>query len=309
MSDQLLGGVEIWVGSVATWECDVMGHLNVAFYMAKSMEGLAGMAGELGMPHAFRGDAGSTLVVREQYVRFVGEALANAPLRMTGAVLEVGETDMRLVFLLHHADGRLSAAFQTLVSHVTARDQIAFPWPDRVRERAKALSVALPDAARPRSLTLEPFESQASRARADELGLRRIALGALKPSDCDAFGRMKPEMLMSRISEGIPNLWDGKRLGGDQPGVRLGGAALEYRIAHLAWPQAGDRIEVRSGSSWTNAKVRKLTHWLLNPADGKPWGVSEAVIASFDLDARKIVVLSDAELTRAQSQVVAGLTL
>ena len=43
-------GVEVWRGSVATWECDAMGHLNVGFYVAKSMEGLVGLAAELGMP-------------------------------------------------------------------------------------------------------------------------------------------------------------------------------------------------------------------------------------------------------------------
>ena len=42
--------VEVWRGGVASWECDQMGHLNVGFYVAKSMQGLAGLAAELGMP-------------------------------------------------------------------------------------------------------------------------------------------------------------------------------------------------------------------------------------------------------------------
>lgn len=44
----MAGGVEVWRGGVASWECDQMGHLNVAFYVAKSMEGLVGLAAELG---------------------------------------------------------------------------------------------------------------------------------------------------------------------------------------------------------------------------------------------------------------------
>ena len=33
-------GLEVWRGSVNTWECDQMGHLNVRFYVARSAEGL-----------------------------------------------------------------------------------------------------------------------------------------------------------------------------------------------------------------------------------------------------------------------------
>ena len=61
--------VEVWRGGVATWECDQMGHLNVGFYVAKSMEALAGLAAELGMRRAFAASAESTLIVREQHIR------------------------------------------------------------------------------------------------------------------------------------------------------------------------------------------------------------------------------------------------
>ena len=56
------------------WECDAMGHLNVGFYVARSMEGLCSLAAELGMPHAFAPDARATLIVREQHIRFLREA-------------------------------------------------------------------------------------------------------------------------------------------------------------------------------------------------------------------------------------------
>ncbi|MGH6910252.1 MAG: thioesterase family protein, partial [Phenylobacterium sp.] len=70
-----------------------MGHLNVGFYVAKSMEGLIGLAAELGMPRAFSPDALSTLVVREQHIRFIKEARPGATLHMIGGVVEWGETD------------------------------------------------------------------------------------------------------------------------------------------------------------------------------------------------------------------------
>lgn len=301
--------MEVWRGSVATWECDAMGHLNVGFYVAKCMEGLIGLAAELGMPGAFSPTALSTLVVREQHIRFIKEARPGAPLHMIGGVVEWGEADARLLLLLRHRTGEVAAAFQTLVGHTTAQEARAFPWPERMRERAQALTMEVPADARPRSIGLDPVESQASLERAVELGLKRTALGAVRPADCDAFGRMRTELLMARISDGIPHFFDGTRPGAQENGARTGGAALEYRLIHLAWPRAGDRVELRSGSGGGDARFRKLIHWLLDPATGRPWGVAEAIAVSFDLETRKLITLTGEALAHANAQAIPGLTL
>jgi acyl-CoA thioester hydrolase len=286
-----------------------MGHLNVGFYVARSMEGLACLAAELGMPDAFAPDARSTLIVREQHIRFLREARPNAALTMTGAAVEMGETDARLLFLLRHSTGELAASFQTVVAHVTAGDGRAFPWPARVLERAKALSVEVPPEAAPRSLSLAPVTSQASLARADALGVARTALGAVSPADCDVFGRMRTEQMMARISAGIPHILDSARPGAETLSGRAGGAALEYRLIHLDWPRAGDRVELRSGASGGDARFRKFTHWLLDPDSGRAWGVAEAIAVSFDLETRKIITLDDRALAEANARVIPELTL
>jgi acyl-CoA thioester hydrolase len=302
-------GIEVWRGSVATWECDAMGHLNVGFYVAKAMEGMAGLAAELGMVGAFAPDARSTLIVREQHIRFLREARPHAPLTMTGGVVEITECDARVLLLLRHRSGELAASFQTVVAHATAREARAFPWPARVLERARALATAVPPEAAPRSLDLAPVQSQASLARAEALGLGRTALGVVRAADCDAFGRMRTEQMMARISDGIPHFFNGRRPGADKLGSRGGGAALEYRLIHLDWPRAGDRVELRSGASGGDARFRKLTHWLLDPDSGRAWGVAEAIAVSFDLETRKIITLSDEALAEADAGVIRGLTL
>ena len=300
--------VEVWRGSVATWECDAMGHLNVGFYVAKAMEGLVGLAAQLGMPGAFAADARATLMVREQHIRFLREARPGAPLTMTGAVVTMGESEARLLLLLRHRDGALAASFQTLVAHATARDGRAFPWPSRVLARAKALTTDVPAEATARSVGLDPVTSQASLARAEALGVPRTALGAVRADDCDVFGRMRAEQMMARISDGIPHVFAGQRPGTDGGG-KVGGAALEYRLVHLDWPRAGDRVELRSGASGGDARFRKLIHWLLDPDSGRAWGVAEAIAVSFDLETRKIITLSDDALAQANAQTVQGLTL
>lgn len=301
--------IEVWRGSVASWECDQMGHLNVGFYVAKSMQALDGFAAELGMPGAFAPTAETTLIVREQHIRFLREAHPGAALTVTASVLEMTETDVRVLLLMRHADGAFAASFQTVAAHATARDGQPFPWPDRILARAEALKGEVPEQAAPRSVGLAPVTTEASLARAVETGMTRTGLGVVAQGDCDAFGRMRTEGFMQRLSNGIPHLFTGGRPGADEPGRRVGGAALEYRLVHHAWPRAGDRIELRSAASGGDARFRRLVHWLLDPVTGRPWGSAEAIAVSFDLDTRKIITLSPEAFARVQADEVPGLGL
>lgn len=301
--------IEVWRGSVAAWECDGMGHLNVGFYVARSMQALAGLAAELGMRVAFGVQAEATLMVREQHIRFLREARPGAPLSMSGGVLEIGECDIRLLFLMRHHSGELAASFQTRAVHVTPGEGRAFPWSDRARARAAQLMTEIPANAAPRSIGLEPVVTQASRQRADALGLACTGLGVVSSADCDAFGRMRTEGFMQRLSDAVPHLFAGGRPGKEDGARSVGGAALEYRLIHHAWPRAGDRVEMRSGAAGGDARFRRLVHWLLDPETGQPWASAEAIAISFDLETRKIITLSDQELARVNAQAVEGLSL
>lgn len=311
---RMADGVEIWRGGVNTWECDEMGHMNVRFYVTKAVEGLVGLAAALGLPHAFTAHAGSTLMVREQHIRFLREAQAGAALHMTGGVLEMGEAEARLLMLLWHSDsGALAASFQTVVAHVTPAEGRPFPWPRRTVELSTGLTIDTPDQAKARSVSLEPVQSLASLERADELGLVRIAQGAISPADCDLFGRMRPELFIGRVSDGIPRLIRSFRdtvvSGAAETPKRVGGAVLEYRLVHLDWPRAGDRFEIRSGLRDADSRTKRMVHWMVDPDTGKAWGTSEAVAITFDLDARKIVPISDEARVELLKHAKVGLAL
>lgn len=311
---ETLPGVEIWRGGVNTWDCDEMGHMNVRHYVVRAMEGLIGMAAELGLTNAFSPHANATLLVKEHHIRFLREAHAGAPLHMLGGVIEIGDSDARLLQLLvHSGTGELAATFQTTVVHATPREGQIFPWSQAVRERAEALKVVVPDKAQARGLELSPFEPAASLDRADALDLTRIGLGGLLPSDCDVYGRMRAEQFIGRVSDGIGAFIHPFRdvvvEHADQKPERMGGAVLEYRIAYLAWPSAGDRVDIRSGLLSTDSRTMRVVHWMLDPATGQPWGTSEAVAITFDLDARKVVPVSDAARAALAAHEVEGLAL
>jgi acyl-CoA thioester hydrolase len=179
--------------------------------------------------------------------------------------------------------------------------------------RAERLMVEVPPYAAVRSLTLTSVESQASLAQADALGMQNIALGAIMPQECDVFGRMRPEQFIGRVSDGIGRLVQPlRKIVSDNAGIPLGpigGAVLEYRLIYLDWPMAGDRVSVRSGLQGADSRTMRVLHWILDPETGKAWGTSEAVVITFDLDARKVVPISETAQSLLREQATPGLTL
>jgi len=302
-------GLEVWRGSVNTWECDAMGHLNVRFYVARAIEGLVGLAGAIGMEGAFRVGADATLQVREQHIRFLREARPGAAMHMVAGLISLEPSEARVLQLLIHSQtGELAATFQTVIGHVTTREGRAFPWSQRTAALAQGLMMRVPDRAQPRSVSLAPVQCAAGLARADLLNLVRLGAGAFGADECDVFGRIRPELFIGRVSDGVPRLREVIGESGEQP-AHIGGAVVEYRLIHLDWPRAGDRFEIRSGLAGLAGSAHRIVHWMLDPISGRAWGSAEAVAVRLDLEARRMVPLDDSARARASAAIIPGLGL
>ena len=304
-------GLEVWRGGVNTWECDEMGHLNVRFYVARAMEGLVGLSAAMGMPDAFKTSASATLLVKDHHIRFLREARPRAALHMVAGVLDAGESWARVLqLLIHSASGEIAASINSLLVHATSHDERVFPWSARCRELMERLRVSAPERALPRSLNLDPPAGGASLAEADRMRLITLGSGAIGQPDCDAFGRATPELFIGRVSDGVPALATALRGESQENRPRnVGGAVLEYRIAYLAWPRAGDRFVIRSGLAGVDSRTQRIVHWMLDPATGRAWGSAEAVAIGLDLDARKAIPISDADQARLRERITPGLAL
>ncbi|OYX33630.1 MAG: hypothetical protein B7Y99_07060 [Caulobacterales bacterium 32-69-10] len=303
------GAVEVWRGTVAAWECDGMGHLNVRFYVARATQGLAGAAAALGMPHAFASHAAATLIVREHHIRFLREARAGALQHMTASVVAMGETDAVLQFVLTNSStNETSATFLTKVVHASARDGRPFPWPGRARAAAAALTTSAATNAGPRSIDAGFEAAPPTPAAAAARGLAQAGLSVVTAEDCDVFGRLRTEMFMGRMSASIGHTVEPFRKAAQAavPEVRLGGAAMEYRLVYFEHPRAGDRIAVHSGLVGVDRKMARMRHWLLDPHTGAPWAVAENVSVNFDLDTRKAVLIPAGAVEALQASVVKG---
>ena len=305
--------IEVWRGGVNAWECDEMGHMNVRFYVLRFMEGLAGLARALHLPHAFTPHAASTLIVREHHLRFLNEAKAGAPLAMQGGVVFHDEASANLLFLMLHADGSPAATAIARVEHATPDGRV-FPWPMRARDALDDLACQVPPYATPRGIADAPVTPTASVKRADALGLACIGRGVVGPQACDAFGRMRPDEFVGRVSEGAPALLAEARRelanratdGGPR---RVGGAVVEYRLLYLERATPGEHLELRSGLVAVEGRTQRLIHWLLDPLSGRPWGVSEVLAVNLDLDARRAAPITDEARVLLERWVAPGLNL
>jgi acyl-CoA thioester hydrolase len=309
--------IEVYRGSANTWECDEMGHMNVRFYLARMVEGLAAFAPAIGLPHAFAPRAPATLTLRDQHIRFLREAGPGKPFYMTAGVLDVADSSALILQQLTHASGEPCAAFQTWVDHTEVETGLAFPWSRRTRAALKAHRVDPPPAAlAPRSIDMTAAPVAApDLAAADALGAPEIGAGVVQPQHCDLLGRMHPEFFLGRVSDAVTNLieeWreavaEAARAGGEP--VRSGGAVLEYRWVYRRWPRAGDRIVIRAGVGATAGKAYSLVYWLLDPATGAAWATAEAVSVTFNLETRKVIAPAEAHLAALRRLAPAGLAV
>mgnify|MGYP002382134848 CR=1 FL=1 len=297
----------LYQGSVNTWECDDGGHMNVRFHFERAMIGLAHMAHALEMPRAFTQAAGATLAPLEIHARFLKEARPGAPLIMRGGIAKMDESEALLCLDMRHADGSPSSVFNIRAAHADTRGFRAFAWPQRARAAAKRLHCALPAHAKPRSIDVNAVPSDISVARADELGALRIGGTMVMAEQCDAFGRLRGEQFVGRVSDSVPTFlsrWRHEIAGGKLEGGAPAGAVVESRLIFRRFPRAGDLIEIRSGVAEVGEKTLRLVHWLCDPESGAAWASMEAVALTFDTATRKAIAPSADVRARMQARVL-----
>ena len=304
--------ITVWQGSANQWDCDEMGHMNVRIYIEKMMEGLGTFAHAIEMPCAFALSSLSTLIPVDQHIRFIKETRPGQPLVMHACVLEVTQSDTLLYQELRHADGSPAAAFRTRLVHAETKSGRSFPWNQRTRAALENLKGIPPEDTAPRSIApngpRHPVE-KISRKIALANGAPCIGLGTIPAHHCDAYGRMRTEWFMGRISDSVPNLLHEWRIAVAKAigGVRTGGAVLEYRLIYHAYPKAGDQFEAYSSFARAEEKFHSLIHWLVDPITGTPWLTSEAVAVTFDLNARKIIKTQPEQIEILKKMAPAGL--
>ncbi len=286
--------IEVCRSSVQTWECDVMGHMNVQFYVAHGTSGVASLGNAIGLgPTALR-NQGLRLRAVNHHIRFLREMRPGAPFYVMGGLSSATPKKLRFVLEIRNTvSGEVMATLTGDAVLSNPSGSALTDFPAEAIAKAGAVTVEVPPHARPRGLVLE---TEPSLLRFNEQKAQRlipIYQAMVKDADCDADGYMMTRLYIGHISDGIPNMLAATR-GEDRSQMgNVGGAALEYRTYYRKRPQAGDILCVRSGLKSMTDKAYTWAHWMFDLETGETIATAEAVAISMDLEARKAIPIPD----------------
>lgn len=134
--------IETYRGIVYPWDCDVMGHVNVAVYTRIFDEANWHLHSSFGLTQGYIEDSGHGFVAVENRAVYKRELRAGALVRVESAVAEVRDKTLRVLHHLYHAEeGYLAAENEGVTCCFDLRARRAMPWPDAVRERAEAARI------------------------------------------------------------------------------------------------------------------------------------------------------------------------
>ncbi|GAB2797198.1 thioesterase family protein [Halomonas shantousis] len=301
--------IDVYRGSVQTWECDQMGHLNVQFYVEKATSALAVFGERIGLGPVFVRQQGAKLVAHDQHIRFLREQHPGAALAIRAGVLEAGPQEIRVYLeMISRSNGEVAATFVTRAHLADIGTRETRSIPAHALDAAGALRCDLPAHGQPRGLEPYPPRQRPTRDEARQRGMPVTYLNTVSPAQCDSQGFMATRHYMGIVAEAVPNLLV-EAGGDDRSRGRIGGAALEYRFVYHQAPREGDVITLHSAVKEVGPKAYKLGHWLLDASTGEALATSEAVVVLFDLDARKAITIPDDRRAALEGLIVPDLSV
>ncbi len=302
-------------GAVNAWDCDIMGHMNVRFYTARLVEGLAHVGRAVGLD-------GTELRLRHSRIQHKRELRAGEPFRIEAAIQAVGGDGMELhARLVAEADEALAADYTI---HLDCR------LDDAALSAAEALIVPRAESPRP-SVAGTPSEPATAGLAEPFLAAR----GTAEAWEMDHAGRLAPGYMVSLVMSAIGPLRRHLELGAGQLGeARIGTAALEYDIRYLGLIRSGEksvwcgmlalgsktfrfgmRIEnglIRSGEKYSvwcgmlalGSKTFRFGMRIENDSSDQTAGIVEVVNCMFDLEARRALPMPDRQRALAEALIV-----
>lgn len=273
-------------GNVKAWECDIMEHMNVQHYLARSAETLGQLRALLGLP------AGSVLRHRRERVLFLRELRNGASFEITTGILALGRAGLTTFNEMRNIDSGASAARFVIELDLSDAAGRPLPLPEPCLAAAEALRIAAPEDLRPAAQLRQP--PARDWATAEALGLVDTARGTIEPWECDARGELHPRFFMARCSDAVTHLQHHYGLTPDYRRARgLGSAALEYDIEFHRPLRAGDAIVTRSGLREMQGKIQRFFHWFLDAASRETAATVETAGTLFDFESRRSVPIPD----------------
>lgn len=280
--------VRCYQGSVNRWECDENDHLNVRFFMQKTMEALHIGLIELGLvPPDQRAHINS--YVQSQHLRFLAEARVAAPISGFIGVLSVQSNQIRVLTELCH-----SSTNQVLMASI---HELVLPTDNNQARRVSV--VKCPAYAGSRGIADEASTYRnLSIEEALGKGFASTGHGVIQQDECED-GELGWYQYMGRVSDSVPNLWAQVAPLNDPVGSAEthGRAVLEYRLDFAGRLKQGHRFKTIAGITGMAGKTLQFTHLTFDLESNLCMLTSTAVSIILNLQTRKSEALSDQHLS------------
>ena len=290
-------------GTVNTWECDEVGHMNVQFYVARASDAAFYLRHALGLAPSQVRSEGRAMVALEEHIRFHRELRAGDIMHMRSRPVELRDRTLVSVHeLFNSGTGETSATIVAVSGHFDLEKRKLIPWSAEARNRAAPYLGPLPAHAEPRGVARE--KRLPDMTLADAADFIEIYRGAVMPWECDDFGHMNSRFYMARFSDGAGHLW--QALGFDKRSMmemRRGTVVLEIRLNYIREVRSGAMLVARSTLTGLEGKTLTFTHFMFDAETGALVATGEAIAIMLDLDARKTVAFTDEERARLASQI------
>ncbi|HKD12690.1 MAG TPA: thioesterase family protein, partial [Thermoanaerobaculia bacterium] len=127
-------------GAVYPSQCDHMGHMNVASYVAKFDEATWQLFAAIGLTPARLRAGRIGMAGVEQHIEYKRELFAGDVVTVSSAVLEVRDKAIRFAHEMRNDEtGEVAARMIVVAVHLDRTARKARSFPDDVREKARAM--------------------------------------------------------------------------------------------------------------------------------------------------------------------------
>lgn len=132
-------------GTVHTWQCDHMGHINVRAYGEFFEEACWQLYNRIGITPSLLRDGKFHMAAVQQDISYKKELLAGDVVEVRSGILEVRDKVLRFVHELHNSEsGELCATSIFTVVCLDSEAHRARTFPDEIVAKARALLVERP---------------------------------------------------------------------------------------------------------------------------------------------------------------------
>jgi acyl-CoA thioester hydrolase len=129
-------------GVVHPWHCDIMGHMNVVWYVSKFDEASWQFASMLGLNNLYFLKKHMGIAALQQNITYKSEMVAGSTVTVRTGILEIKEKVIRLVHEMRNdTTGEIAAVMVLTAVHFNTKKRKSCPFPKDILKRGRSFII------------------------------------------------------------------------------------------------------------------------------------------------------------------------